>query len=246
MATEQNNDPELMETEVPAVNESQPTGDEVLDKPWYRRGSTLAILALVAAAVVAALVFVTGRDSSTSSSSRPPEAGETIQSYFEENNITVTPVTLGEEGAPAVTFALPRGWSDAGPDTPEGAYGAAFYDASADEEYPTSLVVLLSKLSDDADAGKILEYAPGELQNLPGYKAISKPKASTMSGFDAVQLGGLYTKDGNERIIAQKTVVIPSPNGLYVLQMNVNGPKEEAAVVQEATAVLDEQAKIAP
>lgn len=213
--------------------------------PWYRRPRNLAILGVLAAAVVASIVFVTSRDSATTP--WPSSPGTTITAYFEDNDITSTPVKRGDPGVPTVTFGLPRGWSDAGEDTPEGAYAAAFYDPSVDPDYPTSIVVLLSRLSGDADPAKILEYAPAELEGLPKYTAISKPKASTLSGFDAVQLGGLYTReDGNERIIAQKTVVIPGKDGLYVLQMNVDGPKDEAPVVQEATAVLDDQASITP
>lgn len=245
MATEQNNDPESVATENSEASAVEGEGAQAKARSGHR-GRTIAILGVIAAAVIATLVFVIGRDSSGPTSSRPPAAGETLQSYFKDNNITATPVPRGEPGAPSITFALPRGWSDAGLDTPEGAYGAAFYDPSVDQDYPTGLVVLLSKLSGDADPAKILEYAPGELQSLPDYKTISKPKASTMSGFDAIQLGGLYNREGEERIIAQKTVVIPSSNGLYVLQLNADGPKDEAGVVQELTAVLDEQAKIAP
>jgi hypothetical protein len=61
-----------------------------------------------------------------------------------------------------------------------------------------------------------------------------------------VQLGGLYTKNGEERLIAQKTVAIPTPNGLFVLQMNADAPKPDAPALQLATAFIDQQAKIEP
>ena len=213
-------------------------GTTVADKPWFRWPGTLAVIGLLAAALIAALVFAVGRDS-------PRPVGETIQTYFSQNEITSTPVRRGDPGTPAITFPLPPGWSDAGPDAPKGAYGAAFYDDSVDPDYPPSIVVLLSKLSGDADPAKILEYAPGELERLPDYKVGSKPMTSTLSGFDAVQLAGLYTReDGEQRLIAQKTVVIPAPDGLYVLQMNADAPTAEAPVLQVATVLLDEQAKI--
>ena len=216
----------------------------VVDKPWFRRPGTLAVLGLIVAALVAALVFMVGRDSS---SPAPGSAGMTIPEYFSQDDITVTPVRRGDPGTPAITFPLPPGWSDAGPDAPEGTYGAAFYDDSVDPDYPPSIVVLLSKLSGNADPAKILEYAPGELEALPDYTVVSEPETSTLSGFEAVQLGGLYTrKDGVERIIAQKTVVIPAQDALYVLQMNVDVPKAEGPVLQEVTGSLDESAKIAP
>ncbi len=217
-------------------------GTTVADKPWFRRPATLAVLGLLAAALVAALVFVVGRDSSSPSSG---SAAMTIPEYFSANDITVTPVRRGDPGTPVISFTVPRGWSDAGPDAPEGAYGAAFYDNSVDPDYPPSIVVLLSKLSGNADPAKILEYAPGELESLPDYIVGSRPMTSTLSGFDAVQLSGLYTReDGEQRLIAQKTVVIPASDGLYVLQMNADAPTAEAPVLQEATVLLDEGSKI--
>ena len=217
-------------------------GTTVAAKPWFRRPGTLAVLGLVVAALVAALAFLVGRDSSSPSSG---SAAMTIPEYFSANDITVTPVRRGDPGTPTITFLLPPGWSDAGAGAPDGAYGAAFYDDSVDPDYPPSIVVLLSKLTGDADPAKILEYAPGELESLPDYIVGSKPMTSTLSGFDAVQLAGLYTgEDGEQRLIAQKTVVIPALDGLYVLQMNADAPTTEAAVLQEATAALDQRSKI--
>ena len=245
MATDQSNQPDDA-----AGTIDLESGPSAPASPWYRRPRNLAIVGLLVAAMIAALVFVVGRDSAPSGSgaSAPLRAlapGESIQSYFKDNDITATPVRPGEPGAPAITFPMPPGWSDAGPDTPGGAYGAAFFDGSVDEEFPSSVVILLSRLAGEADPAKILEYAPGELQGLPDYRPVSAPKRSTLSGFEAVQLGGLYTRDGAERIIAQTTVVIPSQTALYVLQMNADGPKAEAPEVQAATGVLDE-AKITP
>lgn len=213
-------------------------------KPWYRGARGMAMIALVVAAAVVAAIFVVIRESSEERRSSAPN--RTITDYFRANDITTTPVFRGDPGTPVISFPAPPGWSDAGPDVPPGAYGAAFFDSSVDAERPTSIVVLLSRVNGAADPAKILEYAPGELRELPGYRPVSKPVEAQMSGFDGVQLGGLYTSDGQERLIAQKTVVIPAPSGLYVLQINADGPKEEAAVIQEATAVLDDQAKIAP
>ncbi len=240
MATDQTNQPDDV-----AGTIDLEAGPGKPASPWYRRPRNHAIVGLLVTALIAALVFVIGRESAPSNTLRPLAPGESIKSYFKDNGITATPVRPGEPGAPVVAFPMPPGWSDAGPDTPEGAYGAAFFDGSVDEEFPSSVVILLSRLAGEADPAKILEYAPGELQGLPDYRPVSEPKRSTLSGFEAVQLGGLYTRDGAERIIAQKTVVIPSETGLYVLQMNADGPKAEAAEVQAATGVLDE-AKITP
>lgn len=246
-------DPDNFSAEVPEPGEeaaSHPSLDTdasstmSADRPWFRRPGVFVAIGLFAAALIASLFVAFGRDSPSISTG---PVGKSIPAYFAENEITATPVERGEPGSPVISFSLPKGWSDAGSDTPDGAYGAAFYDKSVDPEYPPSVVVLLSRLSGDADPAKILEYAPGELEALPDYTAVSNPKATTMGGFAAIQLGGSYTRqDGVERIIAQKTVVIPAKDGLYVLQMNVDAPKDETTVLQEATASLDNEAKIVP
>ena len=218
------------------------------DKPWFRRPGILAAIAGVAVTLIAALAFVVGRDEPSTLGTNGP-AANTLQTYLSENDIRATPVRRGDPGSPTISFSLPGwlGWSDAGPDAPEGSYGAAFYDISVDPEYPPSIVVLLSKLTGgDPDPVQILESSTGELESLPEYRVLSRPELSEFGGFDAIQLGGLYTKDGRERIIAQKTVVIPGKDGLYVLQMNADAPKAEANVLLEATVFLDERAKIVP
>ena len=69
--------------------------------------------------------------SSTSSSAAPaaPAAGknETIASYIKENGITETPVKRGDPGTPTVDLPVPAGWADAGPKTPDYAWGAIVF-----------------------------------------------------------------------------------------------------------------------
>lgn len=218
--------------------------------PWYRRPRNVVVLALTLAAVAAGVFVLSDRvgeeSNSGSSSAAKGSTGpnQTINDYFAANDVTQTPVRRGEPGTPAITFPLPPGWSDSGQDTPAWAYGEILYDSAANPDDPPFVDVLLSKVDGDADPAKILEYAPGELKNLADFKLGSDPKTSQMSGFDAVQLAGLYTRKGQERVIAQKTVVIPSAGGLFVLQLNADAPKGEAGVLQKATALFDEQTKI--
>lgn len=218
--------------------------------PWYRRGSTLLGIALLVATVIAAVVFTNGRaDHSTSSS--PTSAADsaskqTIKQYVKDNQIASVPVRLGDPGAPNIVIALPQGWSDLGGDTPKWAYGAVQFDGAPDPNDPPTIMVLLSKLTGDVDPAKILQSAPNELKNLPDYKSAADPSSSKLSEFDAVQLAGLYTRDGKERTIAQKTVVIPANDAVYVLQINADALKSDAAALMLATDVIDKQTKITP
>ena len=223
--------------------------------PWFRRPSILAAIALLIAAGIGAFVFTNGRtDHATAGKpstvealpAKPPGQNQTIRQYMKDNQITSTVVRLGDAGAPKIVIALPQGWSDLGPDTPPRAYGAVQSDTAGDPNDPPTIVVLLSKLTGDVDPAKILEYAPGELRNLPNYQAAAEPTAGKLSGFDAIQLAGVYERDGTKRTIAQKTVVIPANDAVFVLQMNADALKTDAAALMQATEVIDKLTKITP
>jgi hypothetical protein len=176
-----------------------------------------------------------------------PAAGPnpTIADYITENDIQETGVKMGDPSAPAVNLPVPDGWQAlSAEDTPDYAYGAIVYTGAEFESDPPNIIALMSKLSGDVDPQKIIDLAPGELKNLPGYAAGNEGEASTLSGYSAYVLGGTYTRDGATRFIAQKTVVIPRPDGLYVLQLNVDGPEEAGEVLAAATEKIDSDTTI--
>lgn len=169
----------------------------------------------------------------------------TIVDYIKDNGIVETPVKRGDPGAPAIDMPTPAGWEDAGPRTPDWAYGAIVSSDPAFAADPPSITALLSKLTGNVDPAKILEFAPGEIKNLPGFEG-GEPNPDELSGFDATQVGGTYKKDGAVRAIAQKTVVIPGKDGLYVLQLNVDALEDQIGAVIDATSAIDEQTTITP
>lgn len=210
---------------------------------------------------------------SQSESTLPAGENGTLEEYFKENGITSTPVRRAEDGgdpgAPVIGMGLLPGYTrtcrapfcsaelrgvgagasgrrSLAAETSEFAYGAAQWDSAVDENDPPTLVVLLSKLTGDVDPAAILEYAPGELKNLPNYEPLAEDDSSTLSGFDAVQLAGHYMLDGKQRIVAQKTVIIPGKDALYVLQMNADGLDGDSDVLMQATALIDERTVITP
>lgn len=168
----------------------------------------------------------------------------TIASYIAENNIQEAPVKRGDPGSPNIDLPLPDGWEPAGDDTPEWAYGAIIYTGPEAAEYSPSIVALLSKLTGNVDPQQIIDLAPGELQNLPGWSPLNEGETSTLGDYPAYQLGGTWEQDGEKKIVAQKTVVIPGPDGLYVLQLNADGLESQAEIVGAATNVIDEQTTI--
>ena len=170
----------------------------------------------------------------------------TIVDYIKDNNIVETPVHRGDPGTPTVNLPFPPGWEDAGPRTPQWAWGAMVFTDPAAANDPPTIIALMSKLTGNVDPAKILEFAPGELKNLPGYEGEGNGSASSLGGFDAWQMGGSYMKDGTKRMIAQKTVVIPGQNGLYVLQLNADGVEDQIGPLMDATAAIDEQTTITP
>lgn len=187
----------------------------------------------------------TGTEAPTSTEAAGP--AKTIVDYIKENGITETPVHRGDPGAPTIDLPFPQGWEDAGAKTPEWAYGAIVFTADpAMAADPPTIVAIVSKLTGNVDPAKVLEFAPGELHNLPDFEGPETGDPSKLSGFDATQLGGTYTRDGVSRMIAQKTVVIPGQDGLYVLQLNADGTEEQAIPLMDATQAIDDQTTITP
>ncbi|ANE82713.1 hypothetical protein A7U43_07145 [Mycobacterium adipatum] len=171
---------------------------------------------------------------------------ETIASYIQANGIQETPVKRGDPGSPTIDLPFPEGWEDAGADTPEWAYGAIVYTGPEAAEYTPSIVALVSKLTGNVDPQKIIDLAGGELQNLPEYEGWNAGAVSTLGEYPAFQLGGTWVSDGLTKIVAQKTVVIPGADGLYVLQLNADGTEDQGDIVSAATDVIDSETTITP
>jgi hypothetical protein len=180
------------------------------------------------------------------STSAQAGANKTIVDYIKENGIVETPVHRGDDGSPTIDLPFPPGWEDAGNRTPEWAYSAILATDPAFAQDPPTIIALVSKLAGNVDPAKILEFAPGEIKNLPGYEGSQEGSPSTLGGFDATQIGGTYVKNGVKRAIAQKTVVIPGQDGLYVLQLNADGTEDQMGALMDATSVIDEQTTITP
>jgi len=181
--------------------------------------------------------------------SSPAEAAgpnPSIASYIKDNNITETPVHMGDPGSPTINLPVPDGWEPAGENTPEWAYGAILYTGPEAAEYTPSIVAIVSKLTGDVDPQKIIDLAPGELNNLSGYKPLNEGATSTLGEYPAYQLGGTWQSDGETKVVAQKTVVIPGSDGLYVLQLNADGLDSQKEVIGAATDVIDSDTTITP
>ena len=181
----------------------------------------------------------------TSGSAAPAAVHKTIADYVAENKIIETAIKQGDPGPPSFQFPMPPGWRPAGNQRPEWAYGAIVYEKAQDPADPPFMTAIISRLSGNVDAAKILEYAPGLLQNLPGYEQDGEVQKSTLSGFEAIQFQGSYQRENTRRYIAQKTAVIPEKDGsLVVLQLNADAPIGQDDVILEAAKVINAETKI--
>jgi Probable lipoprotein LpqN len=173
-----------------------------------------------------------------------PGPGPTIASYIQQNGITETPVHRGDPGAPTINLPSADGWVDAGQDTPDWAYAAIVFNGPEAADYTPSIVAVVSKLTGDVDPQKIIDLAPGELNNLNGWKPLNEGATSTLGGFPAYQLSGTWVQDGQTKFVAQKTVVIPGSDGIFVLQLNADGLEDQIDIVSSATDIIDQQTTI--
>ena len=192
----------------------------------------------------------TSTSTSTATTSAPPAfahasgPNETIGDYIKKNNIQETTIIHGTPGAPKIDLPVPVGWTW----IPEGAdapYGGMVFSTPTDPKDPPKIIAIVAKLTGYVDTDKLLAVAPGEVKNLPGYNGGDCQK-STLSGYPAYQIAGSYTKNGVTRMVAQKTVVIQSKDGVYVLQLKAEGPQADANALNDVTGVIDQQTTITP
>ena len=180
----------------------------------------------------------------------PPErpkfegANKTINDYIVENKIAETPFKPDEPGTPNFDFPFPPGWSPL----------ATRHRSGPTARSSTTSLKIRPTADDDrhrveADRKrrrrKGSEYAPGAIQNLPGYQSVYEPNKTTLGGFEAIQSAGTFVEEG-ARVVAQKTVVVPGKDALFVLQLNAVAPDGQQDVILDAAKLIDEQTKITP
>jgi hypothetical protein len=215
-------------------------------------------VALAGCLIILDVVQRQSSDTSTSTATSTPTAttsvppafapasgpNETIGDYIKKNNIEQTTITHQTPAAPKIDLPVPVGWTG----IPEGAdapYGGIVFNTPTDPKDPPKIVAIVAKLTGDVDTDKLLAVAAGEVKNLPGYDGGDGQK-STLSGYPAYQIAGSYTKNGVTRRVAQKTVVIQSKNGVYVLQLKAEGPQADADALNDVTGVIDQTTTITP
>ncbi|MGF0311294.1 LpqN/LpqT family lipoprotein [Rhodococcus sp. IEGM1428] len=177
----------------------------------------------------------------------PAGPNPTIADYIVEAGLTEIPVTRDDPTAPTINLAIPEGWVDAAEQTPEWAYGAIIYPEVAADERTPSMIAIVSKLEGDVDPQAIIDYAPGELMNLPQFTPSGEGAVSTLSGFPAYQIAGTYVDEtGAELVSAQKTAIITGQDGYYILQINVDGSVDQFDLLVDATTQVDDQTVITP
>lgn len=171
------------------------------------------------------------------------EPNDTLHDYIVDNDITEVPFEPGDPGSPDFDFPFPEGWSDA-PEIPEWAYGAIVYDTPDNPADPPSIIATGSKLTGNVDPARVLEYAAGELRNLPEFEPSGDPDPTDLGGFDAVEFAGSYVNDGTARTISQETVVVPVNDAFYIVQLEATALAGQADVIRDAMRVINEQTTI--
>ena len=191
-----------------------------------------------------------GSQSQTSEKPKTPTTGTagklpTLADYIKQNEITETPIQLGDPNAPSLVVPGVLGWTDAGEDTPADAYAAMINTDPAFEADPPSVVVVYSKLSGNVDPAEILNIAPNEMKNLAQFDDSGHaPEPFKLAGYDAVRYGGTYLRDGNTRLIGQETTVVPAKDGFYVLQFNGDAATSQVQALTLAMNAIGEGATI--
>ena len=157
--------------------------------------------------------------STTMTSAEASGPKSTIGDYIKENGITATPMHHGHPG-PVVDLPVPDGWTLL-PEREDAPYGGIVFNEPANTpDNPPLSLRSSGRLTGNVDQNKIFELAPNSVMNLPGFQALDEPHKDNLGGYEALEFGGTDSPDGALTTIAQKTVVIPAEDGVYILQIN--------------------------
>jgi hypothetical protein len=177
--------------------------------------------------------------SATSTSAQASGSNETIDDYLKKNNVTSTKIPPDDPNSPAIGLPDIDGWK---PLQEEKDPTIAFSNAT-DPSDPPKIQAILFKLSGDVDEDQFLAAASGEVKNLPGFSG-GDGSRSTLAGFPASQISGPYTAGGKSRVAGQKTVLIKSDKGVFVLQLSADSPDADKNALADAMNVVDEKTTI--
>ena len=181
----------------------------------------------------------------TTASSAPQAAGgETLDGYIKDAGLEKSTVAPGDPH-PSIELPVPQGWSKADP-SDDSPHGGLVYNEAVNKADPPRIKETVFKLTGNVDQAKVLQLAGSGLKSLPGFEPLGESSDGELAGFKAAQTGGSYTKDGNSRLVAQKTVVIPTEGGVFVLQLTAEGLESDMGPLMDATSEIDKQAKITP
>lgn len=193
----------------------------------------------------------TTKSSEKSTSKKPtktteaaPAGGPTIADYLNENG-GARVAQSGEEGAPNINLPFPEGWEEIpSADLIEGSYGGIQYTGPEVTNVQPKIFASLQEVSPEVDPALVIEYAPNELLGLPEYEPVVEGTESELGGFDAFQIAGIYSQDGRPTLIAQKTVIIPGPDSLYLLQLNGASTPDQQPILGAALDAIDAETTI--
>lgn len=145
---------------------------------------------------------------------------------------------------------VPRapGWTFTPDQPPYAPYGALVLDDTDDPQQPPRVLMLAIELGSAAvDPARLLELAPNELLELPGFEAmVDEPDRFQLGGFDAVRYAGTIPAGGSPLAIIQYTAVVPAEVGLYVVQLNAYARPAELGSLTTMMERIDRSLEIDP
>jgi len=194
----------------------------------------------------------TASPSTAAPSSPAAAANRTIKDYLAENQIVQTPIQPGEPGAPVITLPALPDWSDLSAEQTTVAggvppYAAKGYDSATGSERPV-IQLRLAKLTGNVDFQQLLDLAPADAQNAPGFTFVTQPGPTTPGGFDGVAFSGTLPQDGQNFATASRFIVIPvaDPSTTYIVRLNGTAPESDQGVLTDAMGIVDTGMTIEP
>jgi hypothetical protein len=177
-----------------------------------------------------------------------PVAPRTIAGYMLLHGIKVMPpLHKGDPGAPTIDSPLLFGWDPVAPDIEaKYAYNEIAYTAAGAGEASAaaSITTILAHLVGVVDPKNIIDFAPGELEEWPGFK-LAETKPCIVQSYPGYLIAGTWDNNGQTQFVGQLTVVIPASDGAYLLQFELNCLESQRLSTYDEFRMFATETKIA-
>lgn len=156
----------------------------------------------------------------------------TIAEYLVGGDVQITPVAVGEAGAPEISISVPEGWLTVDTAMFPGAYGV--WTLPPEDGWADNVVLLLGRLSKPVNAAELLECSFSDARQLPQWQELGA-EIGDYQGYPSASVTGTYAVEQLGLWVHTRYVLVAVGSYEYLVQATftarADGPGIDPATI---------------